>query len=47
MRTMTLSLAAAFLAGLVITTAGPAMAEGDCPFGHKTKTAGSTPNTKL
>lgn len=42
MRTITLSIAAAFLAGLIAVAATPAAAEGECGWGHKTKTAESS-----
>lgn len=44
MRFLTLGLAAAFAIGLTLS-AVPALAEGDCGWGHKTKTAStSSPN---
>ncbi len=41
MRTLTLSLAAAFAMGLFVASAGTALAAGDCGWGH-TKTAQTT-----
>jgi len=42
MRMITLSIAAAFLVGVLSVSATPAAAEGDCAWGHKGKTAEST-----